>query len=97
MVFRVFKLDVELLAHVYSHYQSLNLGKSLAEAIAGTSMVRNEAAWVTFLAIGSETKIIAEIPSFRQELHWLLPLVRVMTDCLEIDADDVAFLELVLT
>ena len=97
LILLLLKLDVKLLAHELREDLNLSLSECFAKADATPTMEWTPGVNVTLFARWGQAEIVAVIKPLRKELSRSLPLLRIISNCLEIDAQGIARLEGVLT
>ena len=97
MVLLVLKLDVKLLAQELDEDLDLSLSECFAKADTTPAMEWTICVNVTLLARWGQAEWVTMIKPLRKELSRSLPLLRIISNALEIDAELIARLEGVLT
>ena len=93
----ILKLVVEVLSNVGDENLEVRLSQCLSKANSVTSMERRQARAAALLAPRSQAQWVFVIESFGKVLCWPLPLRWIVTQSLEVDHDQVAFQEVVLS
>ena len=91
------ELHIKVLGQVGGSHLEVHLSKGLAKTDALTSQERHEGKVAALLTARCQEKRTLVIEAFRKKLVWSLPLPGVAMHTMDVDLDDVACPNLILT